>query len=84
VALYVAISVPVIGIGFAVQLAGIQRATILFAGLTIAPVLVALYLILRRDDRMIGETGAVKADSTGRRNTFDRGGVYGTTSGVDV
>jgi hypothetical protein len=47
------------GIGFAVQLAGIQRATIFFAGLTIAPVLVALYLILRRDDRMIGETGAV-------------------------
>src|SRR5579863_4085670 len=24
------------------------------------------------------------ADSTGRRNTFDRGGVYGTTSGMDV
>jgi hypothetical protein len=24
------------------------------------------------------------ADSAGRRNTFIRGGVYGTTSGVDV
>ncbi|WOD13375.1 hypothetical protein [Paraburkholderia kirstenboschensis] len=47
------------GIAFAVQLAGIQRATIFFAGLTIAPVLVALSLILRRDDRMIGVTGAV-------------------------
>lgn len=59
VALYLAISVPVIGIGFVVQLADIQRATILFAGLTIVPVLVALYMILRGDDRMIRETGAV-------------------------
>jgi hypothetical protein len=24
------------------------------------------------------------ADSTGRRNTFNQGGVYGATSGVDV
>lgn len=54
VALYVAISVPVIGIGFVVQRAGIQRATILFAGLTIAPVLVALYLILRGGSRRNG------------------------------
>lgn len=29
-------------------------------------------------------TKARKADSTGRRNTFDQGGVYGTTSKVDT
>jgi hypothetical protein len=45
VVLYVAISLPVIGLGIAVQLAGIQRATLLFAGLTIALVLIALLLL---------------------------------------
>jgi hypothetical protein len=29
-------------------------------------------------------TASDRADSTGRRNTLHRGGVYGTTSGVDV
>ncbi|MFL9962404.1 MFS transporter [Paraburkholderia sediminicola] len=47
VVLYVAISLPVIGLGFAVQLVGIQRATLLFVGLTIVLVLVALLLLMR-------------------------------------
>ncbi|KAA1005306.1 MFS transporter [Paraburkholderia panacisoli] len=47
IVLYVAISLPVIGLGFAVQLAGIQRATLLFVGLTIVLVLIALLLLMR-------------------------------------
>lgn len=47
VVLYVAISLPVIGLGIAVQLADIQRATLLFVGLTIALVLIALLLLMR-------------------------------------
>jgi hypothetical protein len=47
VVLYVAISLPVIGLGIAVQLAGIQHATLLFVGLTIVLVLIALLLLLR-------------------------------------
>ncbi len=47
VVLYVAISLPVIGLGIAVQLAGIQRATLLFVGLTIVLVLIALLLLMR-------------------------------------
>lgn len=47
VVLYVAISLPVIALGIAVQLAGIQRATLLFAGLTIALVLTALLMLMR-------------------------------------
>ncbi|SAK61048.1 MFS transporter [Caballeronia ptereochthonis] len=46
VVLYVAISLPVIGLGIAVQFAGIERATLLFAGLTIALVLIALLLLM--------------------------------------
>jgi hypothetical protein len=37
----------VIGLGIAVQLAGIQHATLLFVGLTIVLVLIALLLLLR-------------------------------------
>jgi hypothetical protein len=44
---YVAKSLPVIGLGIAVQLAGIQRATLLFVGLTIVIVLIALLLLMR-------------------------------------
>jgi len=47
IVLYVAISLPVIGLGVAVQLVGIQRATLLFVGLTIVLVLVALLLLMR-------------------------------------
>ncbi|HYS66421.1 MAG TPA: MFS transporter [Paraburkholderia sp.] len=47
VVLYVAISLPVIGLGIAVQLADIQRATLLFVGLTIVLVLIALLLLMR-------------------------------------
>jgi MFS family permease len=47
VVLYVAISLPVIGLGIAVQLAGIQHATLLFVGLTIVLVLIALLLLMR-------------------------------------
>jgi hypothetical protein len=47
VVLYVAISLPVIGLGIAVQFAGIQRATLLFVGLTIVVVLMALALLMR-------------------------------------
>ncbi|HEY2019571.1 MFS transporter [Paraburkholderia sp.] len=47
VVLYVAISLPVIGLGIAVQLAGIERATLLFVGLTIVVVLIALLLLMR-------------------------------------
>ncbi|MFL9932389.1 hypothetical protein P0D88_24875 [Paraburkholderia sp. RL18-103-BIB-C] len=36
-----------IGLGIAVQLAGIQRATLLFVGLTIVIVLIALLLLMR-------------------------------------
>ncbi|MGF6267227.1 MFS family permease [Paraburkholderia youngii] len=47
VVLYVAISLPVIGLGIAVQVAGIQRATLLFVGLTIIVVLIALLILMR-------------------------------------
>jgi MFS family permease len=47
VVLYVAISLPVIGLGIAVQFVGIQRATLLFVGLTIVLVLIALLLLMR-------------------------------------
>ncbi len=47
VVLYVAISLPVIGLGIAVQLADVQRATLLFVGLTIVLVLGALLLLMR-------------------------------------
>ncbi|MFL9911319.1 MFS transporter [Paraburkholderia sp. RL17-337-BIB-A] len=47
VVLYVALSLPVIGFGIAVQLADIQRATLLFVGLTIVLVLIALLLLMR-------------------------------------
>jgi len=61
VVLYVAISLPVIGLGIAVQLADIQRATLLFVGLTIVLVLIALLLLIRgqvkreRDAAAIGD-----------------------------
>ncbi|MFL9856376.1 MFS transporter [Paraburkholderia madseniana] len=61
VVLYVAISLPVIGLGIAVQLADIQRATLLFVGLTIVLVLIALLLLMReqadtgQDSRVIGD-----------------------------
>jgi MFS family permease len=59
VVLYVAISLPVIGLGIAVQFAGIERATLLFAGLTILLVLIALLLLMRGETRGIPETDAV-------------------------
>jgi hypothetical protein len=37
----------VIGLGIAVQFVGIQRATLLFVGLTIVLVLIALLLLMR-------------------------------------
>jgi hypothetical protein len=43
----VALSLPVIGFGIAVQLADIRRATLLFVGLTIVLVLIALLLLMR-------------------------------------
>jgi hypothetical protein len=55
VVLYVAISLPVIGLGMAVQVAGIQKATLIFAGLTIALVVVALLLLLRSEARGVHE-----------------------------
>jgi MFS family permease len=61
VVLYVAISLPVIGLGIAVQLADVQRATLLFVGLTIVLVLIALLLLIReqadtgQDARAIGD-----------------------------
>ncbi|NPT36008.1 MFS transporter [Paraburkholderia xenovorans] len=63
VVLYVAISLPVIGLGIAVQHADIQRATLLFVGLTIVLVLVALLLLLL----MRGQTNRGRnAEATGR------------------
>lgn len=56
VALYVAISIPVIGLGIIVQVAGIQRATLIFTGLTILLVLVALLLLIRDQARGIPKT----------------------------
>jgi MFS family permease len=53
VVLYIAISLPVIGLGVAVQHAGIAQATLLFAGLTIAIVLIALWLIGNRGPEQI-------------------------------
>jgi len=47
VVLYVAISLPVIGIGVAVQSLGIARATIMFAVITIVIVLISLVLLRR-------------------------------------
>lgn len=47
IVLYVAISLPVIGLGMVVQTEGIQRATLIFAGSTIVLVLLALALLLR-------------------------------------
>jgi preprotein translocase subunit SecE len=47
VVLYVVISLPVIGLGIAVQHADIQRATLLIVGLTIVLVLIALFLLMR-------------------------------------
>jgi MFS family permease len=48
---YVAISLPVIGMGLAIQRIGIGRATLLFAGFTIILVVLALWLLLRRRAR---------------------------------
>jgi hypothetical protein len=58
VVLYVAISLPVIGLGVVVQFAGIQRATLIFAGLTIVLVLAALLLLLRGRDGPVQEADA--------------------------
>lgn len=58
VVLYIAISLPVIGLGVVVQFAGIQRATLIFASLTIVLVLVALLLLLRDRDGPIQEADA--------------------------
>jgi hypothetical protein len=44
----------------------------------------ALGAQVRTQLRAAIETADTKADSTGRRNTFDRGGVYGTPSGLDA
>jgi MFS family permease len=62
VVLYVAISLPVIGLGMAVQVAGIQKATLIFADLTMALVVVALLLLLRTGARGVHEA----ATSAGR------------------
>ena len=53
VVLYIAISQPVIGLGFAVQRIGIAHATSLFAILTTLTVFMALWLIVRRQRRAI-------------------------------
>ncbi|WP_321947443.1 MFS transporter [Paraburkholderia sp. J10-1] len=53
VVLYIAISLPVIGLGFAVQRIGIAHATLLFAILTTLTVLIALWLIVRRQRQPI-------------------------------
>jgi MFS family permease len=58
VVLYIAISLPVIGLGVVVQFAGIQRATLIFAGLTIVLVLAALLLLLRGRDGPVEEADA--------------------------
>jgi predicted MFS family arabinose efflux permease len=47
VVLYVAISLPVIGIGIAVQGLGIVRATMTFAAITVVIVLISLMLLRR-------------------------------------
>ncbi|MGF6543593.1 F0F1-type ATP synthase membrane subunit c/vacuolar-type H+-ATPase subunit K [Paraburkholderia youngii] len=47
VVLYVAISLPVIGIGIAVQGLGIARATMTFAVITLVIVLISLVLLRR-------------------------------------
>jgi MFS family permease len=56
VVLYVAISLPVIGLGVAVQVMGIQRATLIFAGVTIVLAGVALLLLLCGWGRRISDT----------------------------
>ncbi len=61
VVLYIAISLPVIGLGVAVQFAGIQRATLIFAGLTIVLVLAALLLLLRGRDGPVQEADAANS-----------------------
>jgi len=58
VVLYIAISLPVIGLGVVVQFAGIQRASLIFAGLTIVLVLAALLLLLRGRDGPVEEADA--------------------------
>jgi MFS family permease len=60
VVLYVAISLPVIGLGMAVQVAGIQRATLIFSGLTVLLVLIALLLLLRVEARGIPTTDTMR------------------------
>ena len=58
VVLYIAISLPVIGLGVAVQRMGVARATAVFAVLTILIVLVAMWLIVRRQpERIAAATG---------------------------
>ncbi|MGF6767917.1 MFS family permease [Paraburkholderia sp. GAS199] len=47
IVLFVALSLPVIGLGFVTQAVGIERATIIFAWLTIAIVLAAIGMLLR-------------------------------------
>ncbi|HEY1611107.1 MAG TPA: hypothetical protein VGG24_17720 [Paraburkholderia sp.] len=54
VVLYIALSLPVIGLGLAVQRIGIAHATSLFALLTTLTVLAALWLIVHRQRRTIG------------------------------
>ncbi|ASW03266.1 MFS transporter [Paraburkholderia aromaticivorans] len=60
VVLYVAISLPVIGLGIAAQLAGIERATLLFVGLTIALVLIALLLLMRGQANLQPDAEAIR------------------------
>ncbi len=59
VVLYIAISLPVIGLGIVVQFSGIQQATLIFAGLTIVLVLVALLLLLRSRNHAAREADAL-------------------------
>jgi predicted MFS family arabinose efflux permease len=47
VVLYVAISLPIIGLGMVMQVADIQHATLIFSSLTIVLVFIALLLLLR-------------------------------------
>jgi predicted MFS family arabinose efflux permease len=61
VVLYVAVSLPVIGLGIAMQVAGVERATLIFAGLTIALVFIALLLLLCRQAGQVQEADAVSA-----------------------
>ncbi|BAO94174.1 major facilitator superfamily (MFS) multidrug efflux pump (plasmid) [Caballeronia insecticola] len=49
VVLFVALSIPVIAVGFVIQHEGIRLATLLFAWLTTAVVVVALAMLLRRE-----------------------------------